>query len=286
VIAFAEEWYMWGRVDELRTALEEIAGRELPAALRAEVLGALADAIGAQGDATRAVRLAREGVALARALEDDERLATALNKLGGALLGAGDLEGADGCWAELRDLARKDLAVWRGPALNNLGYSATLRGDFKTAVPALEEALALGMSPPAAHNLGVIAFARGRKADALRFFAEGARSAHDLRWAAMIVASLEGIAAAAASRDAGTAALVLGAVDRERARLGLDERSALEREVREHADSTLRAVLGGEAYAATGRAGAELELDQAVAIALTLATAPAPRPAPTLSRRL
>ena len=267
-------WWIRGHVSEgrrwLDAAIEAAPGADQRARYTAlSGAGILArtqgDTVALQGSLEQALEPARE-------IGDPHVLAEALNYLGGAYIGwLDDLERARHVLEESLALRRQigdDVGVMQ--ILGNLGIVAEKQGELNVARSSYGEALALARELGSTEGLSIglnhlaLLLLDTDPGQARAMFSESlgiARSAHDmdLAWYA-----LQGLAAAeAAGGDAGTAAVLLGAIEASLEQIGYalddDERARIEQ-----ATARGREALGESAFAEAFARGRELTLDEAV----------------------
>ena len=168
---------------------------------------------------------------------------------------------------------RESQSTWRAAALHNRGWSATLRGDYDTAVPLLDEAVRLSPAPCySLHNLGLIALQQGQAKRALQYFTGALRCAMPLGWAPTAIESVEGIAAAVGSHEIVSAAKLLGAAKAERVRLGsANVREPFAESLVDRTIEPLRAA-AEESFADAYEQGTMISFEDAVELALALGT--------------
>ena len=139
-------WYYQGPVQEGLACLERLltAGDRSPTRLRATALEWAGNLAGKQGDTDRAVALATESLAVARASGDERAVAFALCTLGGFLREQGRAAETRPLFEEARELAhRVDLEDFGAIPLLNLGLLAADDGNLERANALVTEALDL-----------------------------------------------------------------------------------------------------------------------------------------------
>jgi tetratricopeptide (TPR) repeat protein len=258
----------WAVHDHLRegrariaTALRGSAGG--PASLRARILGSGSWIALRLGDYEEAERLAAESLDVYRSLADEAGIAAALNRLGAAVSGQGDVLRAIALQEESAAIYRR-LGDDRGLAvlLSNLGYRRLVLGQREEARVMCEEALSLARAlgdpaglPLPLTNLGLAELSEARYDEALRSFHEGLRVADELGYVVYVIHCLNGLAAAAlATGSPERAATIAGAAD---AAVGSSSLSLepFERAIHERTIETARLALGEEASGRRGRPG-------------------------------
>ncbi|HEV2122651.1 MAG TPA: tetratricopeptide repeat protein, partial [Chloroflexota bacterium] len=270
-------WVIRGHLSEGRRWLEAaltVSGARASVA-RATALAWAGNLAGLQGDYGQASRLAEDGVALARALDDRRALADALLILGILMTDQGEHTQAVALYDE-------SLALYRAlgnnariaAIINNLGSVALGQGDYARATALFEEGLALfrdvgdtrGISV-CLINLGLVALYQGHYAHALVHYTEALRLSYEL--GDMVgIDSLDGIAGVAgAHAHPHRAARLWGAAAALREALGAPlppaDRAKLEPMI-----AAARAQLDEAAWAAAWAEGRAMSLEQAIADAL------------------
>ena len=110
----------------------------------ANTLGWLSFVVAASGDLPRAIRLAREGVDMARQHGDARTIAQALTRLGTHLTMDGDAESGAPLLEEAAELARQSGDLFTAAAaLDSLGAAERLRGNSARAISVLTEDMRL-----------------------------------------------------------------------------------------------------------------------------------------------
>jgi len=289
VAALGGYWYAHSHYWEGRTwferALADTADASSEASARALVsFGRL---LRLQGEAARAERALNQGLAIARAWDDDLTMAMALAALGSLANQHGDhgpaqrfLEEAL-IWAE----AIEDpgiAAAMAAMVLAHLGLTAHGRADLNGARERHEQALRISREHGytlgvirSLRDLGDVARDQGDYAQSVAFYREGLSlfgEQGDLR---VVADALTGTAVAAAAwRHPEQAARLLGAEEALRERFGggveVTDRPAYDRTA-----TVIRAALGEEAFHAAWSAGRGLSLADAIAEALAVAPVPA-----------
>jgi predicted ATPase/DNA-binding SARP family transcriptional activator len=166
-------WYSRGHLYEGRKWLELLLGSAVgsePSLARAQALFASGSLAKNQGDYDAAIAAFEESLALFRAYEDEDGVATVLSALGGSLAWEGQYEAA-------RSLLEESLAIKRalderwgvGAALINLGFVAHQLAEYDRAHDLYAESLSikreLGDKQGIAiclHNLGELELSVGR----------------------------------------------------------------------------------------------------------------------------
>jgi predicted ATPase len=269
-------WFMHGHLDEGRRWLGEVLAvdnGENPARARALFGAALLATL--QADWLEARRLSEECRARSLELGDAALSTQALLTLGRAALGLGDPEGA---WLALQEAAEaaREIGATHTVAMAslNLGYAALTMGDHErahTEMLAAHEAFdslhdRYGVSRSLA-GLGSVAIHESRRDDAVRHLRDsielsrGSGDEDTMAWA------VELLAAAVCERNPTLAAMLLGAADALRDRLG----TALEGvDLRLHDVilGTLGAVLGDGELAALYEGGRTRPIEETVREAL------------------
>ena len=274
-------WQFWevrGLLSEGRAWLEEVLQHpgELSAEARADVLNAAGQLARHQGQVARAAELFAENLALRRQIGERRRIAYALNDVGTIRLLQGEIE-AGIC------LIEEGLALFRqlddrgGIADTLLSMSGVLllSGRYGEMEAALSEGLALFQElgnlrgiAAARSALGLLALQQGNAATAQAQFAESQALNRQIGDTLFTYYNLAGCAAVAALvDDARRTALLIGAAEALRARLGipglppgfLDLDGVL---------APARAALGADAFRTVEAEGRAMALEQAVEYAL------------------
>jgi predicted ATPase/class 3 adenylate cyclase len=139
-------WYTGGYVAEGSRWLELVLDRHssAPSGALAECLVAYANLLLAQGDLERACDVASQGLTMARALDDEEKLAYALGVLGSAQIQRRDVEAARVTLSEALDLHRRIGNQGKlVQALGNLAGVEEACGNYGNAEELTHEALDL-----------------------------------------------------------------------------------------------------------------------------------------------
>jgi non-specific serine/threonine protein kinase len=290
-VALYEFWVIRGFYTEgrawLRRALAGSEGVEPKLLMRAwSYAGTLAVF---QGDDAEAEAWYRKEMALARQTGDRYQTAEALVDLGVLTYRRSEFDRAEALTAEAfaicEALAPEVLAAGAlgGQALSNLGDIALAQHRIEQAAERYERALAQlessgypwGQSEALA-GLGMVAYLRGRIADAAALFTRSL----DLSWRQrnlfQIPSPLLGLAGVAlAIGEAGRAAEILGAIERIAARTGAPPVFLRDRYAHERVGQGLRAASDAAALAERIAAGRALTEELAVAEALAVADAAA-----------
>ena len=184
-------WFIRGYWSEGRRRLEAALARRsrIPSFALARSLQGAARLARFQGDYGRARALSEEGLAVSRALSDEESRVWFLISLGALDLHQGNHAQATALFEEGlvigRALADKGLVSM---ALADLGVVARIQGDFVRADALLTESLALGRDirdkwriALSLHSLGMVAFRRGDYDRAAGLYAESLALASQVR---------------------------------------------------------------------------------------------------------
>jgi predicted ATPase/DNA-binding CsgD family transcriptional regulator len=285
-------WWMLGHEVADRRWLERALthGDQVPAPVRVAAMAVASRQAVAVGDYERAVSLASEGVAEARANGDEAGLARAEEMLGLALqsLGRQDeaLAALEDAIARFRELGDRGRLGWSLCELATLGDLGTLEtpgdpADQARAVRCCEEARALFQAightagiPRAFHGLAYLAYKQRDYLRAVPLEQEALRvrwELHDM-WA--VPASLENLAdSAGIVGQAALAAQLYGAAAALREVYGLPIQPVYLAEYEQEV-AVARAALSEKAFAAAWAAG-QADPERAVAAALAVAE-PAP----------
>jgi len=227
------------------------------------------------GDHQAAAALFEEALGLARTMRLSQVAGGALAELAGLAGTLGDLDRAEALYTEALALARAAGATGAVAAcLDGLGTVAHRRGDRQRALELHREALerSRGLEQPvivvALCHLGAVEEALGDLGAAETHYREGLAIADQTGHHREAILGLEGLAGVAAARgDAGRAALLLGAADALRERLGVAPQAADGTDGGRAADRA-RAGLGDQAFAGTFQQGRDLDVGAAVRLAL------------------
>ena len=226
----------------------------------------------------RALGLARQARTLAIETSDPWLIARAMIDLGTIQWGSNDLEQARGSFEEA-------LAVCRGCgdgqnaaiALGSLGGIDMDEHDYAGACERLQEAAAifagLGAEPGLSTTLVLLGFAevgRGRPAIAARYFSDGLALSQRLGVMSEILASIDGIAAAAVGSQPQRATALWGATFALRRELGLTL-DQIERRLYDAPLTKARRLLGEEGFQQALDRTAGMPLPAAIEAALALA---------------
>ncbi|HEX3455905.1 MAG TPA: BTAD domain-containing putative transcriptional regulator [Gaiellaceae bacterium] len=270
----------WAVHDHLREGRQRIEAAlsqcpDGPAPLRARVLGSGSWIALRLGDYDEAERLAAESRDVYRSLEDEPGIAAALNRLGAAVSGQGDVARAIALQQESAAIYRRlgddrMLAV----LLSNLGYRKLVLGQREESRVLCEEALSLarrigdpaGLPLPLV-NLGLAELSELRYDEALRCFGEGLQVAHELGFVVYTTHCLNGLAAVAvATGEAERATMLAAAADASACATALSlepfERSLLDRTI-----ESAKLALAQETFAAAWATGQRLTVAEAAAYA-------------------
>jgi non-specific serine/threonine protein kinase len=241
------------------------------AAVRAKALRGAVYLAYLEGDQSAALPFAEESLAIARELGDRKCICDSLHALYFASLGVNDFRSAQEQIEESLAI-RRELGDRQGifDALNNLGVVLYLQGDYSAAQACFEEMLAHGSSDRrvTGHcliNLGNVVLARGDHPGARALYKESLTVRREVGDLHGIAESLDGLAYAdLAFGDPGQAALMWGAAERLRERIGARllsfERPRYDRQV-----AAARGALGDDAaFDAAWKVGRAMPLEQAI----------------------
>lgn len=288
--ALSRFWHIHGHYSEAQEQLQRVLAQsdavKDDTAARATVLNALGFIYVAQGNDRAAHPWLEEALALSSAIQDQPNIAWSLH-----LLACVSLHQRD--YAAARSFAERALERWRelgdtwscANSLNYVGEAALLQGDDEEAQTRYEEAATLlrqlqnrDLLAFSLRRLGQLALRRRDYSRAIALCQESLKlnvELGDKQAVAACLSALAGVATAQgqtrgaewreralryAARLFGAADALLQAVG---ASLGHTDRAEYERNV-----ATVRAQLGGEAFAAAWAQGQALTLEQAVAEAL------------------
>jgi predicted ATPase/DNA-binding CsgD family transcriptional regulator len=280
-------WFARGYVREGRR-WGQIAASKQHVSLRARALALsnLAFFLMHQGDRDHAVRLAEQGVALARSVGEPWLMAWSLLQLGLATDAVGDFERSQRVYGEMLDSARQAederMAIL---ALHNTATALRHQGDKARARTILEEVLSMArprhdrwLTSLATGDLGVV-LAPADPVHALLLLEESLALAHEIGHPWLTIRRLEDLAAVLASSDrVEHSAGLLGASGALRDAFGFARPRWVQAEVDE-AGATARKRLGADAFDAAYDKGRAMTADEAVALALGR-SAPAPKERP------
>ncbi|MDR7418949.1 MAG: LuxR C-terminal-related transcriptional regulator [Armatimonadota bacterium] len=280
-------WFARGHIREGRRWGQIAASKQqVSPKARALALSNLAFFVMQQGERDHAVRLAAQGVALARSVGEPSLIAWSLLQLGLATDTVGDFERSEPIYREMLDFARQAgnerVAIL---ALHNVGTTLRLRGDKARARPILEEVLAMArprhdrwLTSLATGNLGSV-LASDDPVHAVQLLEESLALAHEIGHPWLTIRRLEDLAAVVASSDrAEIAAGLLGASAGLRDAFGFAPSGWVQAEV-DDASAAARERLRPAAFDAAYAKGRAMTADEAVALALGR-SAPAPQERP------
>ncbi|OFV84589.1 MAG: hypothetical protein A2W26_06745 [Acidobacteria bacterium RBG_16_64_8] len=280
-------WFARGYVREGRRWGQIAASKQhVSPRARALALSNLAFFLMHQGERDHAIRLAEQGVALARSVGEPWLMAWSLLQLALATDAVGDFERSQRVYGEMLDSARQAederMAIL---ALNNTATALRHQGDTAGARTILEEVLSMArprhdrwLTSLATGNLGVV-LAPADPVHALLLLEESLALAHEIGHPWLTIRRLEDLAAVLASSDrAELSAGLLGATGALRDAFGFARPSWVQAEVDE-ASATARKRLGADAFDAAYDKGRAMTADEAVALALGR-SAPAPKERP------
>ena len=147
VARFARNQLELGRPAVARTLLEQAEPRVRrvgPSRGLVRLLNTLSNLEQKSSQNARALTVARESVAIARALANPAALTTALGALASALLEGGESDAARALYEEAIDIAKRaGLLATAAQQLQNLALLHSRAGRYADAMPHIEEALAL-----------------------------------------------------------------------------------------------------------------------------------------------
>jgi tetratricopeptide (TPR) repeat protein len=272
-------WEASGLVVEGRRTAERALARgsgESDPRLRVNVLYGASMCAGHQGDWEDAMSWDRERLRIARALEDTELVAVALNDVGICEVSMGDLVTGVALFEGSRALAsRIGESQIVASATNNLADAALTRRDFANARALAEEALALTnpgdswrVHPES--NLAYALLGLGEIELAGQKFRDTIEVVRRVLGPVYTVMTLDGLAAvAAARREFGRAACLFGAAREIRVRGGFHAYE-FEQGLAEKTERAGRDALGDEQWELEWAQGAKMTLDEAVTYAREL----------------
>jgi non-specific serine/threonine protein kinase len=249
---------------------------DAPPALRAAVLHIAVFSARAMGDFAAALAHAEAGLAVAQSIDDPVALGRAYYQLGNAWHHI-DAQRAVTATAEAVAVSRKtgDLG-WLGVVLADLGDKLHSCGDTANAAPLIDEGLAIHRQigatwgiAQAAGQRAHVARSQGEPHFAAQLFMEVIPLALELGDEHMVLGAVAGLAGVAL--DLGQpqrAAHLLGAVAAEQARTGWPRVAHPLNATR--ITTTVRDVLGDEAFTAAFAAGRTLPFEDALANAIAI----------------
>jgi predicted ATPase/DNA-binding SARP family transcriptional activator len=278
-LVYALHWYWFarGRFHEARTRITRALARggEVDPLVRARALVAAGHAAVWQGDWGALRPGADEAVAALRGTDDPRALGGALMLLGTALsFHENDAAEAKRIFGEAVEVARRHGGVALALTLYWTGLAAQLRGDFRAARAAFEEAHQIGVAhgsiPATAHPLTVLGWLeiaedrRGAAMDAFRRALELHASIDD-RWGLTQV--VEGVAFLAADATVGVTLLAAA----EAAWMQLGARPGRAPEFAARRDALMKRALNDEQLRRSVATGAAMCYEEMVALARTAA---------------
>ena len=277
VAAMHTLWRLRGPYADGVSALERALARAAPGERRGPALLALADLTTLHGDPATGAAVAAEALAAARAAKDRVTQARALNLLGNAAFGAGELTAAAASYEEAIALERPHGASgYLLAPLANLGHTLLELGDLETARATLEECLVASTAlddrrraSACLHSLGLLALHQGRVADAEEALRRGLEIARALGTVKYQIDILGVLGATRIERgDIAAGVRLLACADVQAAALGLtpDVEGSVGMRVREGALRAALDALGPGAFDAEYAAGRELALEAAGAV--------------------
>jgi predicted ATPase/DNA-binding SARP family transcriptional activator len=270
----------WAVHDHLREGRQRIEtalrAPDGPAPLRARILGCGSWIALRLGDYEGAERLAAASLDVYRSLDDEPGIAAALNRLGAAVSGQGDVVRAMALQTESAAIYRRlgddrMLAV----LLSNLGYRRLVLGQREEARLLCEEALSLarrigdpaGLPLPLV-NLGLTQLSEGRYDEASRCFQEGLRVAHELGFVVYATHALNGLAAVAVTTGNAEHATTIAAAADATARASGLSLEPFEQSIHDRTIEAAKLTLDEDAFSAAWATGQGLSIAEAAAQAL------------------
>jgi non-specific serine/threonine protein kinase len=209
--ALSRFWSIRGQVSEGRLWLDQALrrGSDVDPGVRAKALFAAGYAALGQGDFSEAVDRFADSLALARAANDEQGVASSLAQLGWLSSARGEFERSVALSEESLSLARRlGDARTASLALATLGEAAAAHGDYDRSAELLVECLELRRAAGdrrnvanALLNLGRIELVRGREEQAASLLDEGLELARELRDTWGIAVGLSSNAVAALLRE-------------------------------------------------------------------------------------
>jgi len=241
--------------------------------LRCQALDATAYLAYFMGRYDEAQRFSEECLAIARAIENRDRVVAALTLLGAVAMGKGDRAAAHRHLEESLALARELDDTFRlETALTGLAELYRVEGDLDAAEPLYEESLALNRKEGVGSNIAVnllniamVAIGRGMGERARTMLIEAFAIAGEIGWTTTGRDALDVAAGFAASREEWErAARLYGAADELLTQTGMGRQSADEAFVMPLV-AKVRAALGDAAFAKVESAGRALSYEEATA---------------------
>lgn len=278
-------WLAYSRLAEAETWIEQALARreQVPLADRARLWIAAATLAGFQGDASRAELAYAAGIPLSRATGDPFDTAMALTTYGASRNQDGEFRAAATHLEEGRREAAaiadpRQRAAMLGRALANLSVTAREQGDFAAARALIEEALDCYdghgfdlAETRALMDLAGIAKDQGDLPTMAQHYHTCLTQTGERGDMRVVYESLSGIAhAGAAWGKLHNAALLYGAAEALRERVGMALSLPSDRAVTARSLGTLRAALSEADLAAIWSEGRALPLPQAIALAVAL----------------
>jgi predicted ATPase/Tfp pilus assembly protein PilF len=272
-------WIARGYVSEGRARLEPALSQaaDVPDTLRAKALDAAAWLAAHQLDYDTAEALGRESLALARALDDDRQIVSALANLGSIDTRRGrNLSGRDKFEEALSRARGISDDVWTMHMLGNLADLALYEREFEEAGILAQECLDLAQAAGdtwtvtiSLLNLGNAALQQDDAGRAARSFERGLELAREVGAPYCVGAALEGIAALTAASHPHEAARLIGASE-EAFRSTGSELPPFEQGVHDRTVEVLAERIGQAVRDRLVATGSEAALDDAVTLALDL----------------
>jgi predicted ATPase/DNA-binding SARP family transcriptional activator len=279
-LAVALVWYWYLRADfsEGRRWLERAleVGKDASPELRALALARAANFAVTQRDSRRGVAVAEEALLLCYETGNLREAGWALYHLGFAAMQQGDFERAAGWYAESADLFRQigyeegvtSLLVYQGIVAcyqRNYERAAALLNEGLPGLRDLGDVMAVARG---LHGLGLTALRQGDFERATIHFEEGLLAAEGIGARLELAQFLEGMAAVLCLQgDYLRSCTLLGASEQLRHTISTPLSTAEQADY-ERCLSTVRANLGGEAFADLWAKGQAMTLEEAIAYAL------------------
>jgi predicted ATPase len=280
-LALSDFWFARSHLAEgARRFDEALLSKEATPQQQLAILGGAALFASERGLFEQAKSLFEERLALARELSDRQRVVDSLRVLGTTCAELGEVARARELLEESVALANElpaEAALVKTLAVADLGYVLLNEEQYEGAISLYEQALRLfrehgdtrGVSV-CHENIGIAELGSGRPRQAAARLRESLRIAMEIAHPPCIVNALVVLAAAeAAQRHSRPAAVMLGAEEAFRQRIGYSLQG-LERRLRDQTLEIVRDDLGDERVSSAVEEGHALDTDAAAVYALSL----------------